>query len=246
MIGTPELIVFFRIFMAHLLADFFLQRYAWVIDKRTGIRSPYLYYHIGVVGILTYLFLADWSNWQLPLFITVTHFIIDWWKSTQRDNTLYFAIDQLLHITMLVIGWLWYIGFGVDDIDILLDSSNNSSFWIIASAYLLILRPVGFLIGKLTKRWNDELNEYSTELIGLKNAGTWIGYVERTIILTFILMGQYSAIGFLIAAKSIFRFPGKLEDEKDRMQAEYILIGTLISFLFAIMVGLGAKYCLSI
>lgn len=246
MVDTPELMVFFRIFMAHLLADFFLQRRKWVIDKKNGIRSPYHYYHIGIVGLLTYLFLADWSNWQLPLFITVTHFLIDWWKSAQQKSARYFVIDQLLHIAMLVIGWLWYIGYGFVDITILWDAFNNSSFWILVTAYLIILRPLGFLIGKLTRRWSKELNEYSSELIGLKNAGTWIGYVERTIILTFILLGQYSAIGFLIAAKSIFRFTGKITEKKDRMQAEYILIGTLISFLFAILVGLGAKYSLGI
>jgi hypothetical protein len=61
-----------------------------------------------------------------------------------------------------------------------------------------------------------------------------------------MLIGQYSAIGFLIAAKSIFRFSGKMENEKDRMQAEYILIGTLISFLFAILTGLGAIYLLEV
>lgn len=246
MISTPELIVFFRIFMAHILADFFLQRYNWVMDKRTGVRSIYLYYHIAIVGLLTYLFLGDWTHWQLPLFITVTHFLIDWWKSFQRNTARFFVIDQFLHLSILVIGWLWYIGYNVDNIDVLLNSLNNSSVWIVLSAYLLVLRPLGFLIGKLTRRWNNELGEYKSGIIGLKNAGTWIGYVERTIILTFMLVGQYSAIGFLIAAKSIFRFSGKMEDKADRMQAEYILIGTLISFLFAILTGVLAHYCLGI
>ena len=246
MINAPELIIFFRILTAHILADFFLQRYHWVVEKRMGIQSIYLYYHIAIVGVLTYLFLADWSNWQLPLFITVTHFLIDWWKASRKNNARYFVIDQLLHILMLIIAWGWYIGVRFSDVTIVAESLNNSTFWIIISSYLLILRPIGFLIGKLTRRWNDELGEYKTELIGLKDAGTWIGYVERTIILTFILAGQYSAIGFLIAAKSIFRYSGKLNDKGDRMQAEYILIGTLVSFLFAILIGMSARYCLSL
>lgn len=246
MISASELIIFFRILTAHVLADFFLQRYRWVVEKRMGVKSIYLYYHIAIVGVLTYLFLADWGNWQLPVFITVTHFLVDWWKSSRKNNARYFVIDQLLHILMLVIAWLWYIGYRFSDVNVFIEGLNNSTFWIIVSAYLLILRPVGFLIGKLTRRWNEELGEHKTELIGLKNAGTWIGYVERTIILTFILAGQYSAIGFLIAAKSIFRYSGKLDSKGDRMQAEYILIGTLVSFLFAILIGLGARYCLGL
>jgi len=43
---------------------------------------------------------------------------------------------------------------------------------------------------------------------------------------------QYTAIGFLIAAKSIFRY----SDRRDA--GEYILIGTLLSFTAAIAVGL--------
>lgn len=246
MISNPELIVFFRILLAHILADFFLQRYHWVVGKRSGASSPFLYYHIAIVGMLTYVLLGDWSNWQLPLFITLTHFFIDWWKSAMGQSVFYFVVDQILHIAMLIIGWFWYIGYGFGELNLLGEALNNPTFWIITSAYLLMLRPFGFLIGKLTSRWRDELQEHAKEPIGLKDAGTWIGYVERTIILTFILMGQYSAIGFLIAAKSIFRFTGKMENKEDRMKAEYILIGTLISFLFAILTGLGAIYCLQL
>lgn len=245
MIGTTELIIFFRIFLAHILADFFLQRYNWIVSKRIGVKSTHLYYHIAIVGALTYLFLADWDHWQLPLFILVSHFFIDWWKSSCRNGVRYFIIDQCLHISMLVIGWLYYIGYGIADIDLLWEASS-SSLWIFISAYLIMLRPLGFLIEKLTKRWSQQLKENTTNLLGLNNAGTWIGYIERTIILTFILLGQYSAIGFLIAAKSIFRFNGNIESKKDRMQAEYILIGTLLSFLFAILIGIGAVYFLSV
>lgn len=244
MISGPELAVFFRIFVAHILSDFFLQRYHWVVGKRAGPRSSYLYYHILIVGLLTYFFLGNWTHWQLPVFIAGTHFLIDWWKSAQKRTATYFIIDQLLHVFMLFAGWLWYIRFSIADARAALEQLDTTALWIVVCSYLLILRPMGFLIGKLTRRWNKELNEHKHELIGLKDAGTWIGYVERSIILTFIMAGQYSAIGFLIAAKSIFRYSGKITNKGDRMQAEYILIGTLVSFLFAILIGLGARYFL--
>jgi hypothetical protein len=48
---------------------------------------------------------------------------------------------------------------------------------------------------------------------------------------------NWQAIGFLIAAKSVFRF-GDLSQSKDRKLTEYILIGTLLSFGIAITTGL--------
>jgi hypothetical protein len=48
------------------------------------------------------------------------------------------------------------------------------------------------------------------------------------------------AVGFLLAAKSVFRF-GDLKDDHDRMRTEYVLIGTLLSFGIAIGISLWAR-----
>ncbi len=240
MLNTPDVVIFLRILAAHILADFFMQRTKWIAGKQDGARSVYLYYHIAVVGVLTYLFLGDWNQWQLPLFIMITHYLIDVWKSTVGDTTKYFVIDQMLHVLMLIIGWAWYVGLGFEVIHGFWTGMNNTTFWIILSSYLIVLRPVGFFIEKLTTRWSDELNNLPKNFEGLNDAGTWIGYLERFIILTFILVGQYSAIGFLIAAKSIFRFNRK-DDERHRKHTEYILIGTLLSFTLAILAGIVAR-----
>ncbi|HLV52538.1 MAG TPA: hypothetical protein VKY29_00860, partial [Cryomorphaceae bacterium] len=52
---------------------------------------------------------------------------------------------------------------------------------------------------------------------------------------------QWAAIGFLMAAKSIFRF-GDLTRAKDRRLTEYILIGTFLSFGIALAVGMLYRY----
>jgi hypothetical protein len=51
-----------------------------------------------------------------------------------------------------------------------------------------------------------------------------------------VISGHWEAIGFMLAAKSIFRF-GDLKDSKDRKLTEYVLIGTMISFGTAIVIG---------
>lgn len=75
---------------------------------------------------------------------------------------------------------------------------------------------------------------------GLKHGGTVIGLFERFIVTILVFMGEYNAIAFVLAAKSITRF-NRL---KDREFSEYYLIGTLSSIAFAIFSGLLAIYLL--
>jgi hypothetical protein len=67
--------------------------------------------------------------------------------------------------------------------------------------------------------------------------GRMIGVLERALALTLVLLGQYGALGLLIAAKALARF--RALEERDF--AEYFLIGTLASLLLALMVGEGVK-----
>ncbi|MCT8250092.1 hypothetical protein [Proteus faecis] len=89
----------------------------------------------------------------------------------------------------------------------------------------------------LLKKWTPIAVEGSI----LVSAGQSIGYLERTLILTFILLNQFVAIGFLLAAKSIFRF-GELQNDQDKKLTEYVMLGTLISFSISIFIGLATSY----
>lgn len=71
----------------------------------------------------------------------------------------------------------------------------------------------------------------------LKDAGMYIGILERILVFVFVILDHWEAVGFLITAKSVFRF-GDLKESKERKLTEYILIGTLISFGIAILVGI--------
>ncbi|MBN7797548.1 hypothetical protein [Parahaliea mediterranea] len=66
------------------------------------------------------------------------------------------------------------------------------------------------------------------------NAGRVIGILERWLMFAVIAYaGDWSALGFIIAAKGLVRF-NKLQDP---IFAEYLLVGTLLSTLFAIVVA---------
>jgi hypothetical protein len=69
------------------------------------------------------------------------------------------------------------------------------------------------------------------------SAGRVIGILERVLIYTAVLGNQIAAIGLVIAAKGFARF----KEMDDRQFAEYVLIGTLLSALLAIGIGLAVK-----
>jgi len=58
------------------------------------------------------------------------------------------------------------------------------------------------------------------------------------LILIFMIQDQYGAIGLLITAKGLLRFS---ESDRQEEKTEYVLIGTLLSVLMAIVTGLVVK-----
>jgi hypothetical protein len=72
---------------------------------------------------------------------------------------------------------------------------------------------------------------------GFENAGKLIGQLERFLIYLFVTAGRLEGVGFLVAAKSVFRF-GELTNRRNRLEAEYITIGTMLSFGWGLGVSL--------
>ncbi|MCW7069377.1 MAG: hypothetical protein OCU17_02015 [Methanophagales archaeon] len=102
---------------------------------------------------------------------------------------------------------------------------------IVVFAYLVVIIG-GYLIRLMLRRYEKEV-----ETSGLRGAGMVIGIVERIMVLTFVLVDQYTAITVIFAAKSIARF----NELKDRKMAEYYLIGTLSSITFALLAGIVVR-----
>jgi hypothetical protein len=72
------------------------------------------------------------------------------------------------------------------------------------------------------------------------NRGRVIGVLERVLIYSFVLSGQFGAIGFTLAAKGFTRF----KELENRGFAEYVLIGTLLSSGVALAIGAWVKLSL--
>ena len=77
------------------------------------------------------------------------------------------------------------------------------------------------------------------EIIGestsqLENAGMYIGWLERFVVLTSLVLQSPATVGLILTAKSIARYP----ELKSVRFAEYFLIGTLLSVTLGILGGL--------
>lgn len=234
-------IILIKLIAAHLIGDFLLQGDRMCIDKfSNNSKAKYkaLVLHALVQATLAYIFVAQWNCWIVPVVIGVSHFAIDLVKTmSKRTDLISFVWDQLAHLCIII--GLWWLEFARQSQLDMADEIFSTNFWLIATAYIAVLAPTSILIKFFIEFEKWMPSEASSQ--GLPNAGKWIGYLERILILTFIFTDNIEGIGFLLAAKSVFRF-GELNKAKDIKITEYVLIGTFASFTIAILIGFGINW----
>lgn len=231
-----DLILFIKLIFSHVIADFALQPNDWVRHRNEyKLKSPYLYVHGLIHGVLAFLLV---KNALAALTIAITHTGIDAWKAFQRQELKFFLLDQAMHVAVLLGCWFFLTGARINP-DVVF---NNYQWMVYLTGYFLVTQPIGIIIGLATQNWrNLGQQNQPDDWNDLQRAGRWIGMLERIIIVTFVLLEQYEAIGLLIAGKSIIRFK-----EEDKRKSEYFLFGTLVSFALSILVALAIKGLLAI
>ncbi len=182
---------------------------------------------LAVLNILMFVSEKKWKN-SIPirlLFLAIFVIIISIFTSTEISTSFnYPLIDNLLNA-----GKYFFIFSGLKEI-------NGLTFNIHLMGILLLLNEANLAIRYFFEVFKLVPKQDQGDEVDVKeyNAGRIIGMLERIIIYIFVLAGQYAAIGFIIAAKSFTRF----EQLKQRSFAEYVLIGTFLSSVFAILISL--------
>jgi uncharacterized membrane protein YidH (DUF202 family) len=227
--------LFIKLLLAHFLGDFVLQSNKWIKHKeKDKFKSIYLYIHTLIHAVLLLAVLGFEKQYYLSIaFITFSHFVIDGVKLLRpiKNNRILFSLDQLAHIAILF--WVandWSLTFDIQSYI----TEKNLLFLL---AIVLLTSVTSIVLKVIFSIWEKEIEEISKKDSSLENAGKYIGMLERLLVFSFVVLNQWEAIGFLLAAKSVFRF-GDLTKAKDRQLTEYILIGTLLSFGIAIIIGL--------
>lgn len=132
-------------------------------------------------------------------------------------------------------------------------ASLNQAGWMnisaIAAGLLLVTTEINFFIRYVFSAFNlipriavpapESQGQPRAAVVDSKeyNAGRFIGILERILIFFLVLVDQFTAIAFILAAKGFTRF----KDLDEREFAEYVLIGTLLSATAAVLAALAVK-----
>lgn len=230
-----------KLLIAHTLGDFVFQPDTWVKDKKEKKhKSVYLYLHMLVHTLALLVVLKfSWNYWPAILGIVISHFIIDLIKlnfDKKINPQILFVLDQAAHLAVIAI-----MVYSYEPYPIRVSQLYTREALTLILALIIVTSVSSVLMKLIMSKWKlkeDNSND------SLEKAGKYIGMLERLFVFGFIILHQWQAIGFLLAAKSVFRF-GDLSNAKDRKLTEYILIGTLLSFGIAMVVGLSYNYLIS-
>lgn len=228
--------------LAHLAGDFVFQTDAMVRNKH---RLDTLLAHAALHAALAYVLVGRWSLWLMPVLVFLGHAAIDAVKARAgRPAQLVFWLDQLAHLAVLAVIVRAVGGAGGPGTWTAAAGRDWMAACVLVAGGIVCVRVCAVAIGFWVHPYLEELKAAgqggfaSDAARGLTNGGRTIGQWERALIFLLVLVGLPSGIGFLIAAKSIFRF-GELSNRNNRMEAEYITIGTLMSFGAAIAIAYG-------
>lgn len=241
---------------AHFLGDFVLQT-DHDVEQKAHLKTGIFLKHSSIVAVLNYLLCGVWRSWQIPVFLFVGHLAVDGLKefSTQRwlaeryerlkpfGKVRVFVFDQFLHLGVVAVVGFYLPRLGTVSSELFWVSHWGSAWLrllVLVAGAVMAIRVGEILISMGVEPLLSQLSPAQSEegsmppQRGLENGGRIIGQLERSLIFLFVLTGMPAGVGFLVAAKSIFRF-GELKEHAQRMEAEYILIGTLMSFGWALL-----------
>lgn len=231
--------------IGHVLGDFYLQSLELAINKDDSLKKLLKHsaiYLFSMIFVSIPVFSLNMLKWTF--IISATHFIVDLVKyfikkrniMDEKLDVLAYVLDQLIHLLVIIfitmtiyllsepISFIYCIQYILNKLQV--DVLSILS-WILI--LLIIIQPFSITIKKVLYRYRPINNE---EKEGHPNAGALIGILERCIILLLLSAGQYSAIGFVLTAKSIARYNKIADDPKF---SEYYLLGTLLSAMLVIV-----------
>ena len=246
MITISDALILLCLTLGHIISIFLLQPELWVEGEETNkFSSKDLWLHSLIAAAIPFLLLRiiGITSFETLLVIFILHFSIVLIKiffenKIENHRILIFILEQTLYVAVILILFLclssnkplYYFHY-------FSDSKHLYRYLIVLSSIFFLTKPAGIIIALLTKKFRDDLETR----LGLEKAGTWIGILERLLIFAFVMTNNLQNIGFLIAAKSVFR----LSEYKENIKfSEYVIIGTLLSFTIAIMIGLFSKHLL--
>jgi Protein of unknown function (DUF3307) len=239
------------IYLAHLLTDFVFQTNRLVEQKRRGDSLAYLLHglihYLSAVTIAGFVLRGSIFALRTHLVIgtlTLVHLLIDFTKirlarnQPAFDGTVAYVSDQILHfVTVTFAAALLSPVAPISELGALIQNfrATPNKFLAVPVIYAGVVFGGGCLIRFLVRSLAEGIKSDPQERGGeqLQNAGLYIGWLERFLVVSALLLQSPAMIGLILTAKSIARYP----EFKSERFAEYFLIGTLLSISVALLGG---------
>ena len=122
--------------------------------------------------------------------------------------------------------------------------SSHRVLWT-SAIYLSVIFGGEQLTRRVAQHFSEQFPaELAAKKPGLQDAGKYIGWLERLLIVTFVVSEYGEAVGFVLAAKALIRYP-EIKDDKQGLFGEYVLVGTLTSVGIALLGGVILRRALT-
>jgi hypothetical protein len=236
------------ILLSHLFGDYILQ---WdSLSRWKGEKLGGVLVHGAVVLAVTWLFSLpfDLTWWPWVLFIGLTHTLIDGLelpirKRMAASNSGAFAmfflvVDQTLHLSIISFALVFsgYLELPSLSADILAALTNNRllTFFL---GYAFLTMPawilVEFLVYGLIKGTAPDFSQ------AVKNK--YISILERGLIATFVLLGQFILVPLVAAPRILFEWNESVRSQPDSQRGRLFVAELLASVTVAVVIGLGLR-----
>jgi hypothetical protein len=243
--------LFLPLYLAHLLSDFVFQTDSVVARKKEGKWRSYLLHGVthyatalAIVAVSDPGLIVTWTFEGVVVALCLVHLFLDWTKSALAnrgwilDNVWSFTADQAAHLvtvagaTLLITRTPWQsVASYLQNIRL-----EQDRILLVAVIYVVVIFCGGYFIRFLIRPlWKEKPGEPTEEHDEVVNAGLYIGWLERFLVLTAVFLQSPGTVGLILAAKSIARYP---ELKSPGRFVEYFLIGTLLSISIAIVGGI--------
>jgi len=243
--------IFIVLIILHTIGDYYLQTSH--LAELKEYKYSFLLLHSLIYAAPSFLSILLFVNTDyitVVILFNLAHILIDtikffikpklFYPKKDKENhflkvDLIYCFDQILHIITIIIISILFLQSNVELMlkpGILKSLNMEQEMYLLmirtVAVFLIILKPVSITFYKLL---NVELlaksdSNSEDEAIG---AGKLIGYMERIIMTILLILGEYTAMGFIIAGKTIVRIHGQVKQE-------FLIIGTFYGVITSLTV----------
>ena len=221
--------------LAHLVGDYILQWDALALAKSRSFKG--VFWHSVIVALVTWTFALPFSQsvwWTGILFISLTHFLIDvtqlWFKPSIAPLARY-TLDQILHFTVIGLALIWGGFVDVSGIVSWVTAVSHDKIMLLyLLGYAFITMPawvfIKFLAYGLVSGTAPNFPEGTNKYVGI---------IERMLITTFAVLGQFLLIPLATLPRLALEWPKFAGEERTTVY----IVELLASIALATVIGVA-------